>query len=191
MILPEVLVFSHAALEWAARDGRRRTGLRIRDRRGRMIDIGDWRPEDWDGLLAMYRSFEPAQRVDGLPPLGEERLAVWVDVLWRSGPNIVARAGDQVVGHAALVRDGDGYELMVFVHPDQQGAGIGRAMIDEALAVRARADLRPPLRILPPLRSVVRDGAQPRRRRRMAALVGEVLRPFGRIALRRARASGE
>lgn len=140
MILPEVLVFSHAAREWAERSERRRIGRRFRDDRGRSVEIGDWRPDDWDGLLAMYRTLDPAQRAQGLPPIGEERLAVWVDELWRRGPSFIARMRDQVVGHAALVRDdADSYELIVFVHQDHQGVGIGGALVAASLD-RARRE---------------------------------------------------
>jgi RimJ/RimL family protein N-acetyltransferase len=137
MITLEVVALSPMAREWVERYRRRRDGRRLRDAHGRVVEIGDWRPEDWDGLLAMYRSFDPTQRAQGLPPLGEERQAVWVDELWRRGPNVVARAGGRVVGHAALVPcDGAAtYELVVFVHQDYQGAGVGTALVDALLAL--------------------------------------------------------
>jgi ribosomal protein S18 acetylase RimI-like enzyme len=121
------------------RAGRRRLPWHLTDRVGRGVQVREAKLQDWEGVLAMYRGFDPAQRAQGLPPYTEERLVAWVDELWRRGPNVVARSGGRVVGHAALVPyDGDGsYELAIFVHQDYQGAGIGGALIDAALA-RAR-----------------------------------------------------
>jgi ribosomal protein S18 acetylase RimI-like enzyme len=136
--------FAHERVERALLARRRALPRRRRDGKGRAVEIGEWLPEDWDGLLAMYRAFDPAQRAQGLPPVGgEERLAAWVDKLLRRGPNVVARADERVVGHAALVQSdgGDGaatYELAVFVHPDYQGAGVGRALVEAALTLARR-----------------------------------------------------
>ncbi|MDQ3698543.1 MAG: GNAT family N-acetyltransferase [Gemmatimonadota bacterium] len=138
----EVIAFSSAMREWAGRHPRRTAGRRIRDRRGRAVEIGEWRPEDWDGLLAMYRGLAPSQRAQGLPPWGEEQRAVWVDELWRRGPNVVAHAGERIVGHAALVPDRTGsYELVVFVRQEYEGAGLGGALVDALLALARRREV--------------------------------------------------
>ena len=140
MITLEVIALSPYAHERLARHARRRSGRRFRDHLGRSIEIGEWQPEDWDGLLAMYRSFDPAQRTLGLPPLGEERQTVWVNELLGRGPNVVARTASGVVGHAALVAydGGASYELAVFVHPDYQGAGVGGALVGTVLGLARR-----------------------------------------------------
>lgn len=139
MILLDVVALTPFAHERVQRALRRRSARRMRDQRGRVIEIGEWLPEDWDGLLAMYRTFDPAQRAQGLPPLTEERRAIWVDELWRRGPNVVARSRGRVVGHAAAVPSGAAsYELVVFVHQEHQGAGIGRALVDRVIQLARR-----------------------------------------------------
>jgi diamine N-acetyltransferase len=140
MIPLEVIALSPYAPERMARHGRRRTGRRFRDRNGRTVEVDEWRAEDWNNLLAMYSSFDPAQRAQGLPPLSEQRQAIWVERLLDRGPNVVARAGGRIVGHAALVAyDGAAsYELVLFVHQDYQGAGIGGALADAILRLARR-----------------------------------------------------
>lgn len=152
MIPPEVILLSPYAHEWVARHGRRATGRRFRDRQGRTLQIDEWRPDDWKGLLAMYSAFDPAQRTQGVPPLGEERQAVWVEKLLGQGPNLVVRSAGRVVAHAALVAydDAASYELVLFVHQDYQGAGIGGALAEAALRLaRRRSALRVWLTVRP------------------------------------------
>ena len=140
MIPLEVIALSPYAPELLARYGRRRSGRRFRDDHGRAVDVGDWQPQDWDGLLAMYSSLDPAQRTHGLPPLTEQQQAIWLDKLLGQGLNVVARAGTRVVGHAALVTYDGGAtsQLVLFVHQDYQNAGIGGALGDALLRVVRR-----------------------------------------------------
>jgi ribosomal protein S18 acetylase RimI-like enzyme len=114
-------------------------GRRVRDRLGRPVDVGDFDPQHWTGVLAMYRAMSRGRRGHGLPPVPEDQLAYWVGRLWRRGPNLVARIGGWIVGHAALIPDGvDSLELVVFVHPECQGAGIGSALVSAILALGGR-----------------------------------------------------
>jgi hypothetical protein len=48
------------------------------------VEIREMQPQDREGVLAMYRSLDLEQRAQGLPPLTEERRAVWVDERWRA-----------------------------------------------------------------------------------------------------------
>ena len=140
MLPLEVIALSPCAHELMAPYGRRPSARRFRDRRGRTIDIGEWQPRDWHGLLAMYSSFDPTQRLQGLPPLTETRQAVWVEKLLGRGPNVVARAGGRVVGHAAVVTydGGVSHQLVLFVHQDYQAAGIDEELADEMLRLVRR-----------------------------------------------------
>jgi GNAT superfamily N-acetyltransferase len=164
MIPPEVVALSPYAPAWVARSARRsrRSRQHVRDRRGRVVEIGEWQPEDWDGLLAMYLSLDPAQRTQGLPPLGEERQAVWLDQLLGRGPNVVARADGRVVGHAALVSDDGGgpYELVVFVHHGYQDAGIGGALVGAVRWLARRMSVRSPSLSRAPVPRAVRRVAR-------------------------------
>jgi len=111
---------------------------RIRDR-FRRSGIGEFRPTDWDGVLEMYWEFEGTQRVRGMPPATEEAQAAWVDALWRRGPNVVARSRGRIIGHAALAPDsGAAHDLIVFVRPEWQGRGVGRALVDALVGLARR-----------------------------------------------------
>ena len=140
MIPLEVIALSPYAREWVVEYARRRASRRFYDRRRRVIELGEWSTDDWDGLLAMYRSFDPPQRAGASPPLSVERRAVWLEQLLSRGPNVVARASGRIVGHAALVAydGGDSHELVVYVHRDYRGAGIGGALVDAVLQVAQR-----------------------------------------------------
>ena len=142
MIPFEVIALSPYAREFAADYARRRATRRFRDRTGRSIAIGEWQPNDWAGLLAMYTAF--GGRSARALPFSAERRAVWLEQLLSRGPNVVARASERIVGHAALVEydGGDSYELVVYVHRDYQRAGIGRALVDAVLQRARRDDVR-------------------------------------------------
>ncbi|WP_232700318.1 GNAT family N-acetyltransferase [Halobacterium wangiae] len=94
-------------------------------------------PEDaaFEPLVAMYADFDPADRAQGVPPVGEVRIRDWLDTLLaREGFDVLAWHEDSVAGHATLVPDsGETYELAIFVHQDYQGAGIGTRLIEALL----------------------------------------------------------
>ncbi len=94
-----------------------------------------------DALVAMYADFDPAERAQGIPPVGEAAIREWLDhLLCEDCYNVVATHDDRIVGHATLVGDGDeAYELAIFVHQDYQDAGIGTTLL-EALLGHAAAD---------------------------------------------------
>jgi diamine N-acetyltransferase len=141
MIPFEVIALSPYARDLFVNTLRPRRGRRFRDREGRVVDIDAWQPDDWSGLVAMYGSFDPAHRAQGLPPLTADQRSVWLDELLSRGPNFVALSAGRVVGHAVLVAydRSASYELAVFVHRDYQNAGIGGALVDAVLR-RARRD---------------------------------------------------
>jgi GNAT superfamily N-acetyltransferase len=140
MIPLEVIALSPYAREWAAEQARRSARRGFRDRARRDIELGEWEPGDWSGLVSLYQSSNDTANAGGFLPLSPERRAVWVEQLLSRGPNIVARASGCVVGHAALVAydRGDSHELVVFVHRDYRGAGIGGALVDALLAAGRR-----------------------------------------------------
>ncbi|OVE85684.1 GNAT family N-acetyltransferase [Natronolimnobius baerhuensis] len=101
---------------------------RFTDHEDRSITI-DSHADDSEPLVAMYSRFDEESRAQGLPPRQEPRIREWVSLLLEDGLNVVARHGDDVVGHAALVPHDDTSELAIFVHPDYQSAGIGTHLI--------------------------------------------------------------
>ncbi|MFB6105979.1 MAG: GNAT family N-acetyltransferase [Halobacteriaceae archaeon] len=78
----------------------------------------------------MYAAFDDADRAQGLPPRGANRRRSWLRSLLEDGVHLVAWDGDRAVGHAALLEMADGrHELVVFVAPDHQLAGIGTRLV--------------------------------------------------------------
>ena len=105
------------------------------DKEGRAIEVVGYEPDDEapEALVEMYVAFDPADRAQGIPPSGEERIRSWLDPLFDAGYNVVAWHDDTVAGHATLVPDGDDYELAIFVLQAYQHAGIGTHLIEALL----------------------------------------------------------
>ncbi|SFR76094.1 Acetyltransferase (GNAT) family protein [Halogeometricum rufum] len=106
------------------------------DRDERTIEIRpyDGTDEQFEALVSMYESFDPADRAQGIPPGQERRIRDWLDnILDEECLNVVAWNGDEAAGHATLVPDGDAYELAIFVLQAYQEAGIGTHLIEALL----------------------------------------------------------
>lgn len=113
--------------------------IAFEDREGHSVRVeavpADAAVADLEPVVEMYDTFDPADRAQGVPPVGEQRVRDWLDTLLSADSyNVVAWVGDEAVGHATLVPDGnDAYELAIFVHQDFQGAGIGTHLIEGLL----------------------------------------------------------
>ncbi|WP_435344388.1 GNAT family N-acetyltransferase [Haloarchaeobius sp. HRN-SO-5] len=115
------------------------------DREARRIDIDVTGPEARDDVTAMYVDFDPADRAQGIPPTGEERIREWLTTIFDEGLNVVATHEGTVVGHATLVPDTSSfdtgeraYELAIFVLQAYQRAGIGRQLLTNLLGYGQR-----------------------------------------------------
>ena len=112
------------------------SGRDFQDARGRTVELREYRPEDRGLLLAMYRTFDPEQRAQGIPPVHPLRLQEWVDLLTGEGgerAGVVRGPGGRPRG-AGAGRAGS-HELAVFVHQEFQGAGIGTRLVRAVLEV--------------------------------------------------------
>ena len=98
------------------------------DSAGRRISI-EADDDAFDDLVSMYADYATEDLSQGLPPRSEEQTREWVRGLLDDGVNVLARHGERVVGHAALVPFGDMAELVIFVHQEYQQAGIGSNLI--------------------------------------------------------------
>ncbi|MFB6217693.1 MAG: N-acetyltransferase family protein [Halobacteriaceae archaeon] len=105
-----------------------RPPLSFTDGEGREVTVRT-ADDDLAGLVAMYGQFGDGDRAQGLPPRGESRIRSWLAGLLDEGVHLVAVHGDRVVGHAALLPMGERHELVVFVEPAYQLAGIGTRLV--------------------------------------------------------------
>ncbi|MEF8831830.1 MAG: GNAT family N-acetyltransferase [Halobacteriales archaeon] len=107
--------------------------LTATDEAGRRITYRPYEDGDVEPLVRMYDDFDPADRAQGTPPLGEQRVRSWLDEVL-DGVHAVAVHDERVVGHVMLVPDGTGrHELAIFVHQSHQGAGIGTTLLRAGL----------------------------------------------------------
>jgi ribosomal protein S18 acetylase RimI-like enzyme len=71
----------------------------------------------------------------GLPPKTPARRDDWLATLTENGLNLVAVAEDRVLGHVAAVPvDDENPELVVFVHPEMRGRGVGTELLKQVVA---------------------------------------------------------
>jgi GNAT superfamily N-acetyltransferase len=92
---------------------------------------------DRESLVEMYCEFDPDDRAQGIPPLGESAIRDWLDrVIDGDTVNVVARHDSATVGHATLVGETE-YELAIFVLQAYQGCGIGTELLRTTLGVAA------------------------------------------------------
>jgi GNAT superfamily N-acetyltransferase len=108
----------------------------VTDGEGREVTLRayDGSEAEREALVAMYDAFDPADRAQGIPPVGEERVREWLDdVLRGECHNVVAWVEGVAAGHATLVPDEDDYELAIFVLQAYQGAGVGTALVETLL----------------------------------------------------------
>lgn len=109
----------------------------ITDDAGREIRLCAATADSLDALVDMYTDFDPGDRAQGTPPLGEDAIREWLHDV-REGFSVIARSEDRVVGQIMFVPDGVGrHELAIFVHPDYQRAGIGTALLQTGLGYAA------------------------------------------------------
>lgn len=103
----------------------------ITDDAGRAIELRAYDGSAFEALVGMYADFDPAQRAQGTPPVGEQRVREWLDGTLLSGPSVVAWHGERAAGHVAFVPDDTGkHELAIFVHQAYQRTGIGDALVE-------------------------------------------------------------
>ena len=105
--------------------------------------------DEHEALVDMYVAFDPEDRAQGIPPVGEESIRNWLDeILAEDCLNVVAWDGDRAVGHATLVPDlgedldDPAYELAIFVLAEYQAAGIGTRLMKTLLGLGREEDIQ-------------------------------------------------
>ena len=88
-----------------------------------------------DALVEMYEGIDADSRTLGLPPDSRERIEDWLAHLTSTGWNLVALAGDDVIGHiAAAPLDDEEPHIVVFVHQAYQNRGLGTELVRQLVA---------------------------------------------------------
>ncbi|MFC4542651.1 GNAT family N-acetyltransferase [Halosolutus amylolyticus] len=112
---------------------------------GRSIEVRALEVEEGlDDVVDMYVQFDPADRAQGIPPTGEQRIRNWLEAIGEDSVTVVARHDGDVIGHAMLVPDADDpslieenddveWELAIFVLQEYQRAGIGTVLLENLL----------------------------------------------------------
>jgi RimJ/RimL family protein N-acetyltransferase len=102
---------------------------------GAAFSTRDYQPSDRNDLVAMYADFEPKRAAQGLPPMGEGKIGIWLDRILKRGQHMVVHVDGILRGHIMLVPMEDGsLELANFLHQSVRNRGIGTAL--NALALR-------------------------------------------------------
>jgi RimJ/RimL family protein N-acetyltransferase len=106
----------------------------FRDKHNTEIVIDLCCEKDCEQIVEMYWHFEPKDSYQGIPPRTREKTTEWVQVILRDNMNLMARCGNQIIGHASLlqIRENDLCEYLIFVHQDYQNRGIGTKLTEAA-----------------------------------------------------------
>ena len=101
--------------------------ITFEDKSGQPYFIGNGNASDCSLIMDMYRVFSPKPASQGLPPADLETCEKWVKDILDIGANVLARRGETIIGHAALIPDGKGNtgEFIIFVHQAFRNLGVG------------------------------------------------------------------
>jgi RimJ/RimL family protein N-acetyltransferase len=114
----------------------------FRTRKGRTLGVREYRIEDYEAAVVMYKSFEPKRVAQGLPPPDVPRIAHWLAHLQERSRALLAFEGQEVVGHAILCPISDAaVEFTIFVHQKCRREGLGTALTHLALDFAAELGL--------------------------------------------------
>jgi len=112
------------------------------DTKGRRFRLCRLGQRDLDELVQMYVHFNHEQNTMGLPPRRENQIREWLNRLFASDVQLVAKLGHEVVAHAAWIKDSSTRaEVIVFVHQDYQGLGLGKKLLMAVVTMARFMDL--------------------------------------------------
>ena len=97
------------------------------DKHGKRFEVKKYRVEDYAALEAMYVTFYPKGKFQGMPPLQDEASRKWISKLLENGENYLAWQDGITVGHVVVLPDFDksDAEYLIFVRHPNRGRGIG------------------------------------------------------------------
>jgi len=112
---------------------------------GRTVLVREFRVEDKEKLIEMYRSLSAEVVRWALPPYTRERIERWLSNL-QNLIAIVAFYNDKTVGHAHVFkfphprRKGTG-DLIIYLHQDFHNVGLGTAMLAKIIGLAKKKGL--------------------------------------------------
>jgi RimJ/RimL family protein N-acetyltransferase len=117
--------------------------IKLKD--GRHVVLKEFLIEDKDGLVKMYASLSNEALRWGLPPYTQERIERWLSNLQHLIA-MVALDGDRIIGHAQISkfahpRRRGTADLLIYLHQDFHGVGLGSAMLARLLELARRDGL--------------------------------------------------
>ena len=104
---------------------------RLVDKNGFSYTICLVEKKHFNAVVKMYDLFEPKESAQGLPPKDPVRRKELIYSILNDSVNVIALGENGVVGHCALldIQSGVSAELLIVIHQDWQGLGIGKEMI--------------------------------------------------------------
>lgn len=115
----------------------------IRDKEGRFIQVVLAGERALLRLLSFYDAFQPKGAFEGLPPTSNRERRKWVIGLMGAWRNFLLLDGEQVVGHVGVtLGESDLEEVIIFLHQDYWGKGIGSMALRHVGKVLAREGCR-------------------------------------------------
>lgn len=115
----------------------------IRDKEGRNIQVVLAGDKGLMKLLSFYESFEPKGAFEGLPPALKKDRRKWVIGLMGGWRNFLLLDGEEVIGHVGVtLGESDLEEVIIFVHQNYRGKGIGSMALRHVGDLMAREGCR-------------------------------------------------
>ncbi len=105
------------------------------DKEGIPFEVRGYEVRDHASLEIMYLEFDPADRFQGMPPLGEVACKNWIENFLKYGENLVALRDDLTIGHVVIFPDFNlkDCEYLVCVDQAHRGRGVGTALTQTVL----------------------------------------------------------
>jgi diamine N-acetyltransferase len=115
-----------------------------RAKSGLAFEVRDFDASEREALERFYREFEPKRGAQGLPPIGDDRIARWLTDVLGQGIHLLACHQGELIGHALLVPAGPAgtVEYAVFLREDMRGHGVGTALNRAAIDAAREAGLQ-------------------------------------------------
>jgi RimJ/RimL family protein N-acetyltransferase len=113
---------------------------------GQTLLVRTYTPEDFEKLVSFYAGLSPETLRWSLPPYDRPKIQRWTLNLENS-IMLLALYQDKIVGHLYVYQQawnqrlrGNG-ELIIYLHQDYQGVGLGTAMMREAIELSKQKGL--------------------------------------------------